>query len=96
MGAGSDTLILCQMLPQHTENNYKLKKTLCEHLLIPWGCSVERSSDFWLGDHPNLKTLHASNQKEAFNVLMEVTVNCVSLAMRVYDYSKIFPQISAV
>lgn len=22
------------------------KKTLCEHLLIPWGCSVEHSSDF--------------------------------------------------
>lgn len=84
MGAGLDTIILCQILPQHTENYYELKN-LCEHQLIPWGSFVSHSSDFWLADHPNLKALHASNQKEEFNVLMKVTVICVSLAVRAYD-----------
>lgn len=36
MGAGLDPVILYQILPQHTENNYKLKN-LCEHSLISWG-----------------------------------------------------------
>lgn len=82
MGAGLDTAILCQILPQHTENNNSKTSVSSTQ---PLGSPVAHSSDFWLAEHPNLKALHASNQKEEFDALMEVAVNRVNLAMRAYD-----------
>lgn len=84
MGAGLDTVILCQILPQHTENNYELK-SLCECQLIPWDLLFNTAvTSGWLTTQIWKHSMQVT-KKEEFNALMKVTVICVSLAVRAYD-----------